>query len=152
MQKIYVSKYTEFKAQVEPSTFSVGQSGKMQEDGGKVIRFSQGQYTATSDKEIKLLEALPSFNVDFFDLLAQENEAKKTGEKANATAVKIVEGVRQANLQTDQQQAFREKQNLKTEKAEEVAAGVVDNNASQPAPVSTEPKKVGKKRGPKPKK
>lgn len=97
MQKIYVSRYKNYVVQVKPSKMFIHESGISKHDGGIAIRFNNGSYTAKNDAEIELLESSPSFGVDFFDLLKQENEAKNAQAKVEQNIVKVIEGVRGYN-------------------------------------------------------
>lgn len=133
MQKIYVSQHKDLIIQIEQPEFTNIMGKQIPVSNGKSIRFSNGQYITSDPKEIEALEKSMSFGSSFFDLLKQENEAKKAQEKVKSGLAQIVEGARASSTQIKPQ-------------------GADDNKPEEkpmPAPPVAEP---AKKKGGKPKK
>lgn len=97
MQKIYVSQYREYVIQLVAPKIEMINGASIVRDHGRLIRFSGGRYITADEGDQGLLEANPAFGCDYFDLLAQENEAKKAQAKVKDSLVEIVEGARRSD-------------------------------------------------------
>ena len=88
----YVSKYRDFRIQLEPSMKRLNEFGQSVEHGGVMVRFIRGRFDTSDPKLIRLLDNAPAFGSDFCDLDKQKRQAAAAQAAIKASEPRVMTG------------------------------------------------------------